>query len=74
MALAGAVSPLVVGVLLDMSHGRWAVAFVVSIAMLLLGPIFTLRIRLDEPASLANPASGGAAVTPAVAHAHSHSR
>ena len=74
MALAGAVSPLVVGVLLDMSHGRWAVAFVVSIAMLLLGPIFTLRIRLDEPASPANPASGSAAVTPAVAHAHSHSR
>jgi MFS family permease len=48
MALAGAVSPLVVGMLLDMSHGRWTVAFGASIVVLLLGPLFTMRIRLDD--------------------------
>ncbi len=48
MALAGAVSPVVVGVLLDVSHGNWAVAFGASIVVLLLGPVFAMRIRLDD--------------------------
>jgi len=52
MALAGAVSPIVVGLLLDVSHGRWVVAFAASIVVLLLGPLFTLWIKLDdEPSS-----------------------
>lgn len=48
MAIAGAVSPVVVGTLLDISHGNWAVAFCASIVVLLLGPVFTMRIRLDD--------------------------
>ncbi|CAM2138246.1 MFS transporter [Pararobbsia alpina] len=48
MAIAGAVSPVVVGTLLDMSGGNWAVAFGASIVVLLLGPVFTMRIRLDD--------------------------
>lgn len=54
MALAGAVSPIVVGLLLDVSHGRWAIAFIASIVVLLLGPLFTLKIRIaDGPGSVA---------------------
>jgi MFS family permease len=48
MALAGAVSPLVVGALLDFTHGNWGVAFGASIVVLLLGPVFAMRIRLDD--------------------------
>ncbi|HEY3598659.1 MAG TPA: MFS transporter [Paraburkholderia sp.] len=48
MALAGAVSPVVVGVLLDVSHDNWAIAFGASIVVLLLGPVFAMRIRLDD--------------------------
>lgn len=48
MAIAGAVSPVVVGALLDMTHGNWAVAFGASIVVLLLGPVFTMQIRLDD--------------------------
>lgn len=60
MALAGAVSPIVVGLLLDVSHGRWVVAFAASIVVLLLGPLFTLWIRLDD-----TPPSAGRAEEPA---------
>ncbi|CAB3746322.1 putative sulfoacetate transporter SauU [Paraburkholderia humisilvae] len=67
MALAGAVSPVVVGVLLDMSHGHWAVAFGASIVVLLLGPIFTMRIRLDDGA----PPDAHAIEPQAVVHASS---
>ncbi|HWA78748.1 MAG TPA: MFS transporter [Acetobacteraceae bacterium] len=38
-ALAGAVSPLVVGWLLDVTGGRWSDVFMVSIVVLLLGPV-----------------------------------
>jgi MFS family permease len=48
MALAGVVSPLVVGKLLDVTGGNWAVAFGASIVVLLLGPLLSLRIRLDD--------------------------
>jgi MFS family permease len=56
MAIAGAVSPIVVGALLDFTHGNWMVAFGASIVVLLLGPLFALRVRLDEapPAAAAN--------------------
>jgi MFS family permease len=70
MALAGAVSPLVVGMLLDMSHGRWAVAFGASIVVLLLGPIFTMRIRLDD-GTPPGERMAGRKTEPAVAHAPS---
>lgn len=48
MGVAGAVSPVVVGWLLDITHGNWAVAFGASMVVLLLGPLFALRIRLDD--------------------------
>jgi MFS family permease len=48
MAIAGAVSPVVVGALLDFTHGNWGVAFGASIVVLLLGPVFAMRIRLDD--------------------------
>jgi len=48
MAIAGAVSPLVVGLLLDWSNGNWMVAFGASMFVLLLGPLFAMQIRLDE--------------------------
>ncbi|HTJ91588.1 MAG TPA: MFS transporter [Pararobbsia sp.] len=48
MAIAGAVSPVVVGTLLDMTGGNWGVAFGASIVVLILGPVFTMRIRLDD--------------------------
>lgn len=48
MAIAGAVSPLVVGWLLDVSHGNWLLAFAASMVVLLLGPFFAMRIRLDD--------------------------
>ncbi|WP_144143299.1 MFS transporter [Paraburkholderia sp. BCC1884] len=47
MALAGAASPVAVGIVLDLSHGNWLVAFGTSMLVLLLGPIFAMRIRLD---------------------------
>jgi MFS family permease len=74
MALAGAVSPVVVGMLLDVSHGRWAVAFAASIVVLLLGPFFTLKIRLDdEPPSSPGKAreKAKAPAEPNIAHAPS---
>lgn len=48
MALAGAISPVVIGLLLDMSGGKWAVAFAASIVVLVLGPLLAMRIRLDD--------------------------
>jgi MFS family permease len=57
MAIAGAVSPVVVGALLDFSHGNWAVAFGASIVVLLLGPLFTMRIRLDDGGETPLPAA-----------------
>ncbi|HEY4350241.1 MAG TPA: MFS transporter [Paraburkholderia sp.] len=73
MALAGAVSPVVVGMLLDMSHGRWAVAFAASIVVLLLGPFFTLKIRLDDelPPSSGKAREKTTVAAPNVAHAPS---
>lgn len=48
MAIVGAVSPPVVGMLFDWSHGNWMVAFGASMFVLLLGPLFAMQIRLDE--------------------------
>jgi MFS family permease len=47
MAVAGAVSPLIVGKLLDLTGGDWSIAFMASIGVMILGPIFALFIRLD---------------------------
>jgi hypothetical protein len=47
MAVAGAVSPLIVGRLLDLTGGDWSIAFMASIAVMILGPLFSLFIRLD---------------------------
>ena len=47
MAVAGAVSPLIVGKLLDVTGGDWSIAFMASIAVMILGPIASLFIRLD---------------------------
>ena len=49
MALAGAISPVVVGYLLDASNGNWLVAFGASMVVMVLGPMFAMRIRLEEP-------------------------
>lgn len=46
--LAGIVSPLAFGVLIDVT-GTWTVAFVLSILLLLLGALLTLRLRPDVP-------------------------
>lgn len=56
MAIAGAISPIVVGRLLDISGGNWSLAFIASIVVLLLGPIFAMFIRLD-PSMDDKPAS-----------------
>jgi MFS family permease len=50
MALAGAISPIVIGRLLDISGGNWSIAFIASIVVLLLGPVFASMIRLDPRA------------------------
>jgi MFS family permease len=47
MALAGALSPLIIGWLLDVTGGNWGVAFGASVAVLVIGPILSLFIRLD---------------------------
>ena len=44
--LAGIISPLFFGVIIDIT-GTWTIAFVVSVALLLLGAILTLRLRPD---------------------------
>lgn len=48
MAVAGAVSPLIIGWLLDVSGGKWELAFVASIVILIVGPALAMLIRLDE--------------------------
>jgi MFS family permease len=47
MAVAGAISPLIIGKLLDATGGNWSIAFMASIAVMILGPMFALFIRLD---------------------------
>ncbi|MGV8919759.1 MAG: MFS transporter [Pseudomonas sp.] len=50
MAVAGAVSPVVIGWLLDITGNNWAAAFSASIVVVLLGPILAMFIKLDaEP-------------------------
>ena len=46
-AVAGIVSPLIVGWLLDIS-GNWTMVFVVSICILLIGPLMVRKIRFNE--------------------------
>ena len=48
MALAGAISPVVV-YLLDAINGNGIVAFGASMVVMFLGPVFAMRIRLEEP-------------------------
>jgi MFS family permease len=55
MALAGAVSPLIVGKLLDLTGGDWSIAFMASIAVMVLGPLFSLFIRLDPSLDAEQP-------------------
>lgn len=47
MAIAGAISPLIVGKLLDVTGGNWSIAFMASIVVMILGPVFAMFIRLD---------------------------
>jgi MFS family permease len=60
MAVAGAVSPVVIGWLLDVTGTNWMAAFSASIVVVLLGPVLAMFIKLDdEPGvSVASPASG----------------
>jgi MFS family permease len=46
--LAGIISPLFFGVMIDVT-GSWTIPFAISIALLLLGLILTLRLRPDIP-------------------------
>jgi len=46
--LAGIVSPVFFGTMIDLT-GTWTVPFTVSIALLLLGAVLTLRLRPDLP-------------------------
>ncbi len=57
MALAGAVCPIVVGHLLDITNGNWSIAFGASIVVLLLGPVFTMLIKLDPSLDAADRAA-----------------
>jgi MFS family permease len=58
MAVAGAVSPLIVGKLLDVTGGDWSIAFMASIAVMILGPVFSCFIRLDPSLDAAEGANG----------------
>jgi MFS family permease len=58
MAVAGAVSPLIVGKLLDVTGGDWSIAFMASIAVMILGPVFSCFIRLDPSLDVAEGANG----------------
>jgi MFS family permease len=63
MAVAGAVSPVVIGWLLDITGNNWAAAFAASIVVVLLGPILAMFIKLDEephPTAVAAEPSGRA--------------
>ncbi len=68
MALAGAISPVVTGALLDWTGGSFSAAFLASIAILLLGPAFAMMIRLD-PALDARPNAPAPPVAVAVGEA-----
>jgi MFS family permease len=57
MAVAGAVSPLIIGKLLDVTGGDWSSAFMASIAVMVLGPIASLFIKLDPSLDGAAPSS-----------------
>ena len=46
--LAGIISPLFFGVMID-ATGSWTIPFAISIALLLLGAMLTLRLRPDIP-------------------------
>jgi MFS family permease len=46
--VAGIISPLFFGLMIDLT-GTWTIPFVVSIALLLLGAVLTLRLRPDVP-------------------------
>lgn len=58
MAIAGAISPIVVGQLLDLTGNNWSYAFGASIVVLLLGPAFAMGIRLDPSIEAADAAAG----------------
>ena len=64
MAVAGAVSPVVIGWLLDVTGTNWMAAFSASIVVVLLGPVLAMFIKLDdEPTtSVASSTSGKRAV------------
>ena len=53
-ATAGAVSPIVVGWLLDITHS-WNDVFLISIAILLIGPIVVTRIRIHQDPADSRP-------------------
>lgn len=57
MALAGAVSPVVIGGLLDITHNNWMVAFSASIVVVLLGPVLAMFIKLDDEPAPAMPSA-----------------
>jgi cyanate permease len=46
--LAGIISPFFFGVMIDLT-GTWTVPFIVSIALLLLGALLSIRLRPDIP-------------------------
>jgi MFS family permease len=46
-AIAGAVSPLVVGWLLDATGGNWTIVFLASIVVMLIGPLLVWRIKFN---------------------------
>lgn len=48
MAVAGAVSPVVIGWLLDVTGTNWMAAFAASIVVVLLGPVLAMFIKLDD--------------------------
>jgi MFS family permease len=58
MAVAGAVSPLIVGKLLDVTGGDWSIAFMASIAVMILGPVVSFFIRLDPSLDVVEGANG----------------
>lgn len=63
-AVAGILSPVVFGRILDLS-GSWTMPFAVSIALLLFGVVMTFWMRPDQPLSAAD--GSRAAPRPALA-------
>ena len=57
MAAAGAVSPLVVGWLLDLTGGSWVAPIGASVFVLALGPFFAARVRLAHQPAISVPAA-----------------